>query len=164
MRVRNQKTTTNNNIRAIDKYTCSILTDERVKVVNKPTFLEVSDGEVLSPIATNILIELSPTSPVLPKTPTMEHLPSNDTTYFQHQIDLLFKNFINKKLAHERAHKDDEAKVSYEKIKMFEKENQCLKNEIKNQQAVIDMLITNYKCADKWKTEKTKSKNSINIA
>ena len=65
------------------------MTDERIQVVNKPTFLEVSDGEVLIPIATNILIEHSPASPVLQKTCTMEHLPLNDTTYFQHQVDLL---------------------------------------------------------------------------
>ena len=65
------------------------MTDETVQVVNEPAFLEVSDGEVLIPIATNIPIELSPFSQVLPNTPTMEHLPSNDTTHFQHQIDLL---------------------------------------------------------------------------
>ena len=59
---------------------------------------------------------------MLPKTPAMEHLPLNDTTYFQHQIVLLrqeleknvaanndFRNFINKKLAVERAHKNDAA-------------------------------------------------------
>ena len=60
------------------------MTDESVQIVNKTAFLEVSDGEVLIPIATNIPIELSPTSPVLPKTPTMEHLPLNETSYFQH--------------------------------------------------------------------------------
>ena len=47
---------------------------------------------------------------------------------------------------------------------MLEKENQCLKNEIKNQQAVIEMLITNDKSTDEWKTVKTKSKNNTNIA
>ena len=46
---------------------------------------------------------------------------------------------------------------------MLEKENQCLKNEIKNEQAVIEILITNDKCAEEWKTMKTKSKNSTNI-
>ena len=137
------------------------MADESVQIVNKPAFLEVSDGEVLIPIATNILLELSPASPVLPKTPTMEHLPLNDTSYFQHQIHLLrqeleknvpanndFKNFINKKLADEREHKNASAEILYEQIRMLEKENQCLKNEIKNQQAVIEMLITNDKCAD----------------
>ena len=47
---------------------------------------------------------------------------------------------------------------------MPEKENQCFKNEIKNQQAVIEMLITNDKCAKEWTTVKTKSKNNTNIA
>ena len=60
------------------------MTDESVQIVNKPAFLEVSDGEVLIAIATNITTELSPVSPVLAKTPTMERLPLNDTTYFQH--------------------------------------------------------------------------------
>ena len=151
------------------------MTDESVQIVNKPAFLEVSDGEVLIPIATNIPIELSPASPVLPKTPTIEHLPLNGTTYFQHQIDLLrqeleknvtanndFKNFINKKLADERAHKNDSAEILYEKIRILEKENQCLKNEIKNQQAVIEMLITNDKCSDEWEIVKTKAKNNTN--
>ena len=32
------------------------MTDESVQVVNKGAFLEVSDGEVLIPIATNIPI------------------------------------------------------------------------------------------------------------
>ena len=147
--------------------------DESAQVVNKPVFLEVSHGEVLISIATNIPIELSPASSMLPKTPTIEHLPLNDITYFQYQIDLLrqkleknvpansdFKNFINTKLADKRAHKNDAAESLHDRIRMLEKENQCLKNEIKNQQVVIEMLITNDKCADKWKTMKTKSKNN----
>ena len=47
---------------------------------------------------------------------------------------------------------------------MLEKESQCLKNKIKNQQAVIEMLITNDKCIDDWETVKTKPKNNTNIA
>ena len=107
----------------------------------------------------------------------MEHLRLKDTTYFQHQTDLLrkeleknvtanndFKNFTNKKLADERVHENDSAEILYERIRTFEKENQCLKNEIKNQQAVIEMLITNDKCADEWKTVKTKSKNNTYVA
>ena len=110
------------------------MTDERVQIVNKPAWLQVSDGEVLIPIATNIPTELSPTSPVLPKTPTMEQLPSNETTYIQHQIDSLrqelekniianndFKNFSNKKLADERAIKNDSAEILFDKIRMLEK-------------------------------------------
>ena len=63
------------------------MTDESVQVVNKPAFLEVSDGEVLISIATNILIELYPTSPVVTKDSyygACTYLP-----HFQHQIDLL---------------------------------------------------------------------------
>ena len=108
------------------------MTNESVQIVNKPTFLEVNDGELFIPIATDILIELSAASSVLPKAPTMEHLPLNGTTYFQRQIDLLkqklekkvtanndFKNFINKKLADERAHKNDSAEILYEIIRML---------------------------------------------
>ena len=87
------------------------------------------------------------------------------TTHFQHQIDLLrqelekdvlrimilktsSKKKKKKKTPDGRAHKTDEAEILYEKIRMLEKENQCLKNKIKNQQVVIEMLITNDKCAD----------------
>ena len=116
------------------------MTDKIVQVVNKSAFLEASDGKVLIPIATDIL---SPASPMLPKTPTMEHLSLKDTTYFKHQIDLLrqelkknvsanndFKTFINTKLGDGRAHKNDAAEILHERIRMLEKENQCLKNEI----------------------------------
>ena len=64
----------------------------------------------------------------------------------------------------ERAIKNDSAKVSYENFRMLQKKNQFLKNKIKNQQAVIEMLITNDKHTDEWKTVKTKSKNNTNIA
>lgn len=63
---------------------------------------------------------------------------------------------------HKRAHKNEEAEFLYERIRMLENENQSLKNEIKNQQAVIEMLIVNDKCTDEWKRVKTKSKNNAN--
>ena len=69
-----------------------------------------------------------------------------------------------KKLADERAHKNDEAEILYEKLRILEKENQYLKKETKNQQVVIEMLITYDKYANEWKTVKTKSKNNTNIA
>ena len=47
---------------------------------------------------------------------------------------------------------------------MLKKENQCLKNEIKNHQAVMKMLITNDNCTDDRKTVKSKCKNNTNIA
>ena len=64
----------------------------------------------------------------------------------------------------ERAIKNDSAKVSYENIRMLQKKNQFLKNKIKNQQAVIEMLITNDKHTNESKTVKTKSRNNTNIA
>ena len=128
-------------------------------------------------IPTNIPIKLFPSSTVLSKTPTMDHLPVNETTYIQLQIHLLrqeseknitannhFKNFSNKKLANGKAIKSDSEEILFEKIRMLEMENQCLKNEIKNQQPVIEMLITDDKCTEEWKTVKTKLKNSTNVA
>ena len=49
------------------------MAEESAQVVNKPAFL----CKLLILIATKILIELSPASPVLPKSPTIEHLPLN---------------------------------------------------------------------------------------
>ena len=49
---------------------------------------------------------------------------------------------IKKTLAEERIHKRDKA----ETFTILEKKNQCLKNEVKNQQVVIEMLITGDKC------------------
>ena len=110
---------------------------------------------------------LSPSSPVLSKTPTKTQIPSTDMTYIQHQIDALiqgieknaaendeFKNLIKKKLTEERIHKREEAEMLYEKITILEKENHCLKNESKNQQVVIEMLITGDKCRNEWKVVK----------
>ena len=92
---------------------------------------------------------------MLIKTPSKTQIPSTDMTYTQHQIDRLrqemeksaaenneFKNLIKKNLAEEKIHKRDEAEILYEKITILEKQNQCLKNEVRNQQAVIEMLIT----------------------
>ena len=120
------------------------MTDESVQVVNKPAFLEVSDGEVVIPIATNIPIELSPASPVLPKTPATEHLSLNDTTYFQRQIDLLrqelekktllqndFKNFINKKLRMKERIKMSQLKFHMKELECLKKKTSALKTQLK---------------------------------
>ena len=81
-----------------------------------------TNDEILIPVLTNIPIVLSPTSPVLLKTPTKTHISSTDITYMQHQIDRLrqemeryaaenneFKNLIKTSLAEEGIHKRDEA-------------------------------------------------------
>ena len=126
-----------------------------------------TNDEILIPVSTNIPVVLSPSSPVLSKTPTKTQIPSTDMTYIQHQIDALiqgieknaaendeFKNLIKKKLTEERIHKREEAEMLYEKITILEKENHCLKNESKNQQVVIEMLITGDKCRNEWKVVK----------
>ena len=56
-------------------------------------------------------------------------------------ISFHFKTSSIKKLVHKRAHKNEEAEFLYERIRMLENESQSLKSEIKNQQAVIEMLI-----------------------
>ena len=66
-------------------------------------------------------------------------------------------------MADEGVIKNDSAEILYERIRMLEKKNQCLKTEIKNQQAVIEMLIRNDKCIDEWKTVKTKFESNTNI-
>ena len=53
------------------------------------------------------------------------------------------------------ADENDAAEISCERIRTFEKKYQSLKNKIKNQQTVIEILITKDKCADEWKTVKT---------
>ena len=115
-------------------------------------------------------------STVLSKTPTKTKIPSTDMTFIQHQVDALrqeieknaaenneFKNLIKKKITEERIHKRGKAETLYEKITILEKENQCLKNEVKNKQAVIEMLITGDKCRNEWKVvKKDKSKKNTN--
>ena len=98
---------------------------------------------------------------VLSKTKTKTQIPSTDMTNIQHQIDALrqeiekntpenneFKNLIKKKLTKERIHKRDETEILYEKITILGEENQCLKNKVKNQQAVIEMLIIGDNCGN----------------
>ena len=63
------------------------------------------------------------------------------------------RNLIKKPLSG-RIHKREETETLYEKITILEKENQCLKNEIKNEQAVIEMLITGNKSGKEWKVVK----------
>ena len=43
--------------------------------------------------------------------------------------------------------------ILYEKVIILERK-QCLKSEVKNQQAVIEMLITRKNCGSEWKSAK----------
>ena len=118
------------------------MAEKSIQVINKPVSIEISDGEILILIAINNPIELSPASSVLPKTSTMEHLPLIDTTYFQHQIDLLgqelekyvtanndFKNFINKKFADER--KMTQLKFYMKELESLKRKTSALKQKLK---------------------------------
>ena len=51
--------------------------------------------------------------------------------------------YLKKKLEHKNNGERDENETLYERIVLLEKENNCLKNEIKNQQLVIQMLSSN---------------------
>ena len=117
------------------------MAEKSIQVINKPVSIEISDGEILILIAINNPIELSPASSVLPKTSTMEHLPLIDTTYFQHQIDLLgqelekyvtanndFKNFINKKFADERV---TQLKFYMKELASLKRKTSALKQKLK---------------------------------
>ena len=44
-----------------------------------------------------------------------------------------FKHDINRKLEHKNIRERDDNEILCERIVLFEKENNCLKNEIKNQ-------------------------------
>ena len=137
---------------------------------NKPSAnseVHSTNDEILIPVSTNIPIVPSASSPVSLKTPTKIQLSSTDMTYIQHQIDRLrqqmeknaaenneIKNLIKKALSEEKIHKRDEAEILYEKFTILQKEKQCLKSEVKNQQVVIEMLITGDRCGNEWKVVK----------
>ena len=100
---------------------------------------------MLVPIATNIPIELSPASPVLPKTSTMEHLPSNETIYIQHQIDLLRQELENNIAANND-------------LKTLSMKNVWMKNRLKMTQ--LKFYMTQLECL-KRKTSALKTKLKI---
>ena len=89
-------------------------------------------------------------------------------TYTQYQIDRLrqemeknvaetkeFKNLIKKIQLRKGFTKETKQEYFMKKLAfLIEKENQCLKNEVKNQQATIEMLMTGDKCGNEWKVVK----------
>ena len=137
-----------------------------------------ADKQQPIPILTDTPIESSPTSSAK-ETPTKEALTTQATTdhqpegftYIQLQIDLLkeeieksnleFKNLINKELGIKNIRHRDESDILYEKIVRLEKENSCLKNEIKNQQHIIQMLANDNNTSE-WKTIKYRNADDKN--
>ena len=96
-------------------------------------------------------------------------------TYIQSQIDILrektekrntycteFKDDINKKLEHKSIRERDENETLYERIDLLKKENNCLKNKIKNQQLIIKMLPSNENETTQWKSSKSISPGFLN--
>ena len=107
-------------------------------------------------------------------TPTAENEAYHNYTYIQCQIDLLrerieesfkenvdFKNDINKRLQLKSMRDRDEVDILYEQITLLERENSCLKNEIKNQQYIIKMLA-NENNTSQWKTVNNRNGKNIN--
>ena len=106
-------------------------------------------------VSANVPIELTPGSPVLRKTPTKEEITSKNYSYIQHQIDLLkqelgkntaksleFQRNIDKTLTKFNLNDGDEAEILYEWIVILEKEDEYLKNEVRNQKEIMQTLLT----------------------
>ena len=126
-----------------------VITDESVQIVNSLAFLEVSDGEVLIPIATNILIELSPASPVLPKTPTMNiYLWMTHNVFYTKFIYLgknwkrtLLRIMILKTFSIKNWRMKERLKLT--QLKSSRKELECLKRK-------TSALLTKLKISKRW--------------
>ena len=89
------------------------------------------------------------------KTPTKQEISGNALTHIQSPIYILkveiektstyyteSKDAINEKLEHKGNRERDENETLCERIVLLGKENNCSKNEIKNQQFIIQMLIS----------------------
>ena len=115
-------------------------------------------------VSTIIPIEMSPGSPTIHKTPTNHEISDNALINIQSQIDIKreiektntycaeFKEYINTKLEHKSIRTRDENEILYEGKVSLEKENICLKNEIKSQQLIIQMLTSNENGKNQWKS------------
>ena len=57
-------------------------------------------------------------------------------------------------MAEEKIHKREGAEILYKKTAIFERENQCLKNEVKNQPSVPEMFIMRDQCGNEWEEVK----------
>ena len=56
-----------------------------------------------------------------------------------------FQSNIEKTLTKAKQNNRDEAEILYESIVILEKENECLKSEIRNQKEIMQTLITDEK-------------------
>ena len=62
-----------------------------------------------------------------------------------------FQRNIEKTLIKSKLNDRDEAEILYERIVILEKENECLKNEVRNQKEIIQTLLTDER-KERWKT------------
>ena len=98
-------------------------------------------------VSTYIPTEMSPASPTIRKTQSKQEISDDALTHLQSQKDIWkgeiektntycnkFKYDINKKLEHKSICERNENKILYERIVLLEKENNCLKNKVVNQQ------------------------------
>ena len=135
---------------------------------------ELSTTVVETSLTTDINTEESPTfrPQALLNTPTNDDQGFNNYNYLQCQIDKLkedlekeiksnreFKDTVNARLKHEGIRNRDESDILHERIVTLEKENSCLKNEIKNQHYIIQML-TKENNVNEWKTCREENVNA----
>ena len=124
--------------------------------------------KVSVPVLPNVPIEMSSASSKIHKAPSKHKMSDNALTHIQSQGDILkekiektntyyleFKHNINKKLKHKNIREGDENEISYERIVVLEKENNCLKNEIKHEQLIVQMLTSNENGYTHWKSSKS---------
>ena len=125
------------------------------------------------PLSENIPIEFIPRPPKLLKSrfenKNEESNEMSNFSYIQFQIELLKQEFqennaknvefqrnVQKTLEKSMIIERDQSDILYENIVKLEKENECLKEEIKNQKEIIK-LILNDETKERWITEKRRS-------
>ena len=67
-----------------------------------------------------------------------------------------FQRNIVKTLTKAKLNDRDEAEILYERIVILEKENECLKNEVRNQKQIIQTLLTDER-KERWITVKKRN-------
>ena len=66
-------------------------------------------------------------------------------------MNMEFQRNIEKTLPKAKLNDQDEAEILYERIVILEKENKCLKNEVRNQKEIIQTLLTDER-KERWIT------------
>ena len=132
------------------------------------------DMKVCIPVSTNIPIEMF-AFPTIHKTATKHEISDNALIQVQSQIDIFqegienintysteFKDDVNKNLEHKSIRERDENGILCERIVLLEKENSCLKNKIKNQQLINQILVSNENGKTQWKSSKSINPDLLN--